>query len=364
MNTERWRHSICGFLLCCLTACTAVDLCPETDHLHMATITAEFDWGGEEADKPARMNLFAARRPNTWRINGVADTETGEVTAIEQQEDGTETTVPFRMRGGEYTLFSINDYDGVTIDNLETFLTDPRASADTLFLRLMETPREELPELRGVNLPDFNPGYRYVPNIGRVFYSLDRGIQITTGQEEVLHIAPIPISQSITIRFNIRTIGDVVVDSLIAEMSGICGRMNIADAYLDTTELYRIIFRPTIEQTEPDLLTCTANVHALGIIPSPVDSYLNGSGILQVAIYAGSGNKKKIFHAGNNPRQDLLDADLTEKREDGRTYMKQTDPVEITLSGELVIDATHIVDQDDDNFDTWFDNDTNIDVDV
>lgn len=364
MNTDGLRHSICGITLCCLTACTAVELCPETDHPHVANIIAEFDWGGEEADKPARMNLFAARKPNTWRINGVADTETGEVTATEVLEDGTETTAPFKMRGGEYTLISINDYDRVSIDNLETFLTDPQADADTLFLRLMETPREELPELRGVNLPDFNPGYRYVPNIGRVFYSLERNIRITTGQTEVLHIAPTPISQSITIKFNIRTIGDVVVDSLIAEMSGVCGRMNIAKAYLDTTQLYRIIFRPTIEQTAPDLLTCTSNFHALGIIPSPVDSYLNGPGILQVAIYASSGNKKRIFHAGNNPRQDLLDADLTEKLEDGRTYMKQTDPVEIILSGELVIDANHIVNQDDSNFDTWFDSNINIDVDV
>ena len=364
MKTDGLRHSIFGIVLCGLTACTTVDLCPETEHPHVATITAEFDWGGEEADKPARMNLFAARKPNTWRINGVADTETGEVTALEPQEDGTEAAVPFKMRGGEYTLISINDYDGVSIDNLETFLTDPRADADTLFQRLMETPREELPELRGVNLPDFNPAYHYVPNIGRVFYSLERDIRITTGQAEVLHIAPTPISQSITIKFNIRTVGDVVVDSLIAEMSGVCGRMNIAKAYLDTTELYRIIFRPTIEQTEPNLLTCTANFHALGIIPSPVDSYLNGPGILQVAIYASSGDKKRIFHAGNNPRQDLLDADLTEKREDGLTYMKQTDPVEITLSGELVIDAEHIINKEDSNFDTWFDNDTNIDVDV
>ena len=83
MKTDGLRHSIFGIVLCCLTACTTVDLCPETDHPHVATITAEFDWGGEEADKPARMNLFAARKPNTWRINGVADTETGEVTEKE-----------------------------------------------------------------------------------------------------------------------------------------------------------------------------------------------------------------------------------------------------------------------------------------
>ncbi|WP_288314610.1 hypothetical protein [uncultured Mediterranea sp.] len=362
---KQWLHSI----LCCiglwsLTACTTVDLCPETEHPHAASIIVDYDWGEEEADKPAHMNLFAARKPNTWRINGVVDTETGEVTTTELQEDSTEAVVPFKLRGGEYTLICINDYNGVSIDNLETFLTEPQAEADTLFLRLEETPREELPELKGVNLPDFNPGYRYVPNIGRVFYALEQGIRITTGQTETLHLSPYPISQAITIKFNIRTRGDVAVDSLIAEMSGVCGRMNIADAYLDTANLYRIIFRPTIEQTEADLLTCTATFHALGIIPSPVASYLNGPGILQVAIYARSGDKKRIFHAGNNPRQDLLDADLTEKREDGRTYMKQTDPVEIILSGELVIDANHIVNQDDSNFDTWFDSNINIDVDV
>ena len=365
MRTDRLKHIILAIAVpTAFTACTLVDLCPETEHPHTSYVNAKFDWSGEEADKPAEMNIFAARKPNTWRINGKVNTETGEITTTELQEGNTETEVPMRLRGGEYTLMAINNYEDVTIDNLDVFLTDTRADPDTLFLRLNDMPREELPELRGIDLPDFNPSYRYVRNIGRVYYDLQQDIHIDADKDIVLHFAPEPISQTVTIHFNIRTIGNVQIDSLVAEISGIGGRLNIAKAYIDTTKLYRIVFRPTLEQIEPGVLRCSSRIQALGIIPSLNSSFTSGPGILQVAIYASAGGRKQIFHAGANPREDLINARLTERRDDGLTYLRQTEPVEIFLSEELVIDEKSIVDQGDESLNYWFDHDTNIDVDV
>lgn len=401
-------------LLCTALACTTVELCPEADHPHLATIRAEFDWSGNDADKPERMNIVASRILNTWRTHGIADTKTGHVApglsaihekpsqeteeetpATEGQEkpqtreeegaggnDGTndpegeetpdapaenpETTEKesFKLKGGEYNLFAINTYRGLSIDSLQCYLDHPEAMVDTLYLHMEETSRNDLPELKGIDMPDFNPKYKYIQNAGRIFYAATRGVTIRTGQTETLRFTPVPVSQSVTIKFRVRTVGEVQVDSLIAEISGVCGRMNIADAYLDTANLYRIIFRPEVEKKVEDVITYKAVLHVLGIIPSPKESYLIGPGIIQVAVYASSGKRRRIYYAGANPRQNIIDAKMTEKREDGRTYLARTEPVTIELDGELKIDADQILNQKEDNFDIWFDSDTKIDVDV
>lgn len=404
---------LCLLLLCTAVACTTVELCPETDHPHLATIRAEFDWSGNDADKPARMNIVASRILNTWRTHGIADTKTGHVapglsairekpsqeteetpdtegqeqpqtregesTEGNEETNGTEgeetpdtpaedpekpEQESLKLKGGEYNLFAINTYTGLSIDSLQCYLDHPQAMVDTLYLHMQETSRNDLPELKGIDMPDFNPKYKYIQNAGRIFYAATRGVTIRTGQTETLRFTATPVSQSVTIKFKVRTIGEVQVDSLIAEISGVCGRMNIADAYLDTANLYRIIFRPEVEKKAEDVITYKAVLHVLGIIPSPKESYLIGPGIIQVAVYASSGKRRRIYYAGANPRQNIIDAKMTEKREDGRTYLAHTDPVTIELDGELKIDADQILNQKEDNFDIWFDSDTKIDVDV
>lgn len=279
-------------------------------------------------------------------------------------------TTPFRLRGGEYKFFSINAYRGLVIDSLQSYLDNHALTTDTLFFHLQETAREELPELSGMDMPDFNPRFRYVRNPGRLFYATKDLFTIHTGQEEVLEFDPVPISKKITIKFQVRTVGDVQIDSLIAEMSGICGRFNISQGYLDTTNLYRYLFLPELEQQQPvegeaaqQLYTYSATFHVMGLVPSYRDSYLIGPGILQLAVYASTGSRRRIFYAGANPRQDLVDAHIL-RVEGDKTYLDSTEPLTIFLNGELVIDEQHIQNRDDGKFDIWFSSEQYLDVDV
>ncbi|MGN0310913.1 MAG: hypothetical protein ACI4C3_10095 [Bacteroides sp.] len=418
-----------------MQACTTVDLCYEEDHPHRAIITARYDWGADAADAPTEMNIIANRIYNTWRNHGIADTKTGycwqgQIPASEQdyinrptnpepepepepepgegegeeeegegennnastraegdetdtpsdneeEEDankdpnGFDKTKPYKLRSGEFNFITINAYKGLVIDKLQEYLDNPANNTDSLFFHLEETPREELAELEGLDMPDFNPKYRYVHNPGRLFYGTSQNIKIQTGEDKEIEFTPTPISKQVTVKFNVRTIGDIQVEKLIAEMSGICGRFNITENYLDTTNLYRLLFIPEEESVQdvPDepsqkIRTYTATFHIMGLVPSYRSTYLIGPGILQVAVYAATEGKRRIFYAGANPRKDLVEARIL-RVEDGKTYLRDTEPITIILSGELVIDAQHILNRDDGRFDIWFSSDEEfIDVDV
>lgn len=422
-------------LLCMLSllqACTTIDLCYEEDHPHRAIVTARYNWGEYAADAPAEMNIVANRLFNTWRNHGIADTQTGycwqgqiptseqdyinrptepepepepepgegeeggetstraegdegnegeqtpdNPTEDEEEEDpnkdenGFDKTKPYKLRSGEYRFFTINAYRGLVIDKLQEYLDNPFSTSDSLFFHLEETPREELAELEGLDMPDFNPKYRYVHNPGRLFYGTSEGVKVQTGEDKEIEFTPTPISKEVTVKFNVRTIGDIQIEKLLAEMSGICGRFNITENYLDTTNLYRLLFIPKEESVQqvPDepsqhIYTYTATFHIMGLVPSYRSTYLIGPGILQVAVYAATEGKRRIFYAGANPRKDLVEARIL-RVENGKTYLRDTEPLTIILSGELVIDAQHILNRDDGRFDIWFSSDEEfIDVDV
>ena len=59
-------------LLCCMSACTSVDLCPEAEHPHITDMRVRLNWGDISKDEiPAEMHIVASRIINTWRTHGM-----------------------------------------------------------------------------------------------------------------------------------------------------------------------------------------------------------------------------------------------------------------------------------------------------
>lgn len=62
-------------LLCCICACTSVDLCPEAGHPHITDMRVRLNWGDISKDEiPAEMHIVASRIINTWRTRGIINT--------------------------------------------------------------------------------------------------------------------------------------------------------------------------------------------------------------------------------------------------------------------------------------------------
>ena len=448
-------------MLCGMSACTTVELCPEVDHPHVANVRARFHWTGvNEADIPAEMNIVASRIINTWRTHGIATTtppEDGE-NIFEQhssagfpEPDDDANNNSFYLRGGEYNIFAINnqkistetekkpsdDTDtpqepseeetpqepgeevtrqesgeeetpqepgeeetpqtpagtAIEIENLDNYINDTRINVNELYLHIKSMGKDVKPAIVTDNdLPDFNPNYEYLENVNvPIFHAVNKGVSIETGQETIIDFDMQRVSLGVNIIFKIQlkanSSGERVsvddLDSPIVELSGICGRFNISEAYLDTTKLYRMaqkIVKPKDKQDmEPaagedgkrqdfvkeseDTYRCTARFNTLGVIPSSSKNHLNGSGIVQVAVKVWSdvlddqgnkvldeeGNPKRIgryVYAGINIRDELMAERLVEVR-DGKTYMRYSkDDVNVEVNLPLIIEKDKIVPDD------------------
>ena len=380
-------------LLCCMSACTSVDLCPEAEHPHITDMRVRLNWGDISKDEiPAEMHIVASRIINTWRTHGIVDTSADPATdnniTLQQSspDSGTAVTAAssFYLRGGEYNIFVINEQYAdtpvqtdetkptpiISIDNLDNYIHDNRISVKDLYLQISSMGDEKPGIVEGNDLPDFNPDDEYLKEVkSPIFYAVQKNINIQTGQPTVMEFDMQRISQRINIIFNIRTEGNIKKEDLsapIIELSGTCGRFNISDACLDTTRLYR-----TVHQVQPDEFTqtgegtyrCAVHFHTLGIIPSAAKGHLNGPGILQVALQVSTpqldaagapvldadGNPVKnsrYIYGAINPYDELTAAQLIEVR-DGKTYLRYSkEDVNIEITTPLVIKADKIVPND------------------
>jgi len=380
-------------LLCCMSACTSVDLCPEAEHPHITDMRVRLNWGDISKDEiPAEMHIVASRIINTWRTHGIVDTSADPATdnniTLQQSSSDSGTAVTaassFYLRGGEYNIFVINEqYTDtpvqtdetkptpiISIDNLDNYIHDNRISVKDLYLQISSMGDEKPGIVEGNDLPDFNPDDEYLKEVkSPIFYAVQKNINIQTGQPTVMEFDMQRISQRINIIFNIRTEGNIKKEDLsapIIELSGTCGRFNISDACLDTTRLYR-----TVHQVQPDEFTqtgegtyrCAVHFHTLGIIPSAAKGHLNGPGILQVALQVSTpqldaagapvldadGNPVKnsrYIYGAINPYDELTAAQLIEVR-DGKTYLRYSkEDVNIEITTPLVIKADKIVPND------------------
>ena len=380
-------------LLCCMSACTSVDLCPEAEHPHITDMRVRLNWGDISKDEiPAEMHIVASRIINTWRTHGIVDTSADPATdnniTLQQSSSDSGTAVTaassFYLRGGEYNIFVINEQYAdtpvqtdetkptpiISIDNLDNYIHDNRISVKDLYLQISSMGDEKPGIVEGNDLPDFNPDDEYLKEVkSPIFYAVQKNINIQTGQPTVMEFDMQRISQRINIIFNIRTEGNIKKEDLsapIIELSGTCGRFNISDACLDTTRLYR-----TVHQVQPDEFTqtgegtyrCAVHFHTLGIIPSAAKGHLNGPGILQVALQVSTpqldaagapvldadGNPVKnsrYIYVAINPYDELTAAQLIEVR-DGKTYLRYSkEDVNIEITTPLVIKADKIVPND------------------
>lgn len=380
-------------LLCCMSACTSVDLCPEAEHPHITDMRVRLNWGDISKDEiPAEMHIVASRIINTWRTHGIVDTSADPATdnniTLQQSSSDSGTAVTaassFYLRGGEYNIFVINEQYAdtpvqtdetkptpiISIDNLDNYIHDNRISVKDLYLQISSMGDEKPGIVEGNDLPDFNPDDEYLKEVkSPIFYAVQKNINIQTGQPTVIEFDMQRISQRINIIFNIRTEGNIKKEDLsapIIELSGTCGRFNISDACLDTTRLYR-----TVHQVQPDEFTqtgedtyrCAVHFHTLGIIPSAAKGHLNGPGILQVALQVSTpqldaagapvldadGNPVKnsrYIYGAINPYDELTAAQLIEVR-DGKTYLRYSkEDVNIEITTPLVIKADKIVPND------------------
>ncbi len=263
----------------------------------------------------------------------------------------------------------------LVIEGLEDYIFERPRMVDSLFLCVRNMGGTKPSIVMDNDLPDFNPNYEYLEDItAPIYYGILRDFHVEDDphKETVIDMDMTCISQAVRLRFNIRADAGIILPKKpIVELSGICGRFNIYEAYLDTTKLYRMArhsepLGTPIAATEQDTVyTCETNFYTLGIVPSNNKSYLNGSGVIQVAIRATAilkdeqGNilykedgvtprtRTRYVYGGINPYDEFRAARIMEIR-DGKTYMRyDKNVIEIDIEKELHIKYEQIAVDDD-----------------
>lgn len=260
-----------GVLMACVAACTEIELVDTSSRIKSSLLRLEFNWQGEEADKPERMHLLAVRNVKTWRGHGFVDTDNGRnpwfgysepiiEENVENPESGTgegegaqpgtgrsrgdnedtgseptpidpDARYDFRLYGGEYNLLLVNF--GVGTENMELkclrdgkesttteegvilpqegslmdYLNDHTRRANELFLCIK--PLKERPEVvKDKDLPDFNPRFEYIDSVPRIFYGKKSGVRAVPGIDTEVMLDMEPISQEVQVKFTVELRGD------------------------------------------------------------------------------------------------------------------------------------------------------------
>lgn len=280
---------------------------------------------------------------------------------------------PFRLRGGEYNVLAVNanlnsetvelkclkDGEEVSVEgetateksSLLSYLTDHNRKANELYLCLKSNVDRPI-IVKDKDLPDFNPQFEYVTDVPRIFYTLQTGFNVVPGTDAHLHLDMLPISQEVRVEFTIELNGNIEIqEQPVVELSGICGRFNLMEAYVDTTTLYRSVVEAEPVSQSGNLHVYQARFHTLGVVPSFSPTYLNGPGVLQVAVKAASTSPTnqnvdgRYIYAGINPHTELNESQIIVEGTDGKLRLRfSREPVVVKVEKHLVINENFLID--------------------
>ncbi|MBR5541806.1 MAG: hypothetical protein IKU64_05555 [Bacteroides sp.] len=298
--------------------------------------------------------------------------EEGDSTENEEEteEPEEEERFPLRLKGGEYNMLAVNygmqtnnmvlkclkdgkevevSENGDDPNSLNNYLNDFDRKANELYLCVK--PLTEKPEIvHDKDLPDFNPRYEYLADVPRIFYTLQMGVNVVTTEDTHVKLDMKPISQEVKVQFTVEVESGsniVITEDPIVELSGICGRFNLMEAYVDTTTLYRSAVIAKLQNQSGNRYEYEASFHTLGVVPSYDENYLNGPGIFQVAVKVAKETQlynEQFVYAGINPHTELTESRIIEEGPDGKIRLRFTnEPIVIVVEKALTITNDYLI---------------------
>ena len=389
-----FRHFILSTLAiimaCFCGACTDAELCYDIEHPHNGNARFAFNWSAENSQGkniPDSMFVIADRIFNSWKCGLKTDSKTGEgrylingPEATEEENSGAEeVTNDFSLRTGTYKMVTFNmDDTELDYSDVYTYMSDSKNEfkLQDIYVKYKSYHKND-PALRKPTevWMDYNPYSQYIQaEMPAVFFDTIESAEIIYDKDIVCQFTPKPLTQDIEIIFRIQKLGAIpfVVDSVIAEMSGIPHQVNLSNGYIDITKTYKMMFKLDMEDlngtpfeednTTRKQLVCRKSINVTGIVGSNSASMTNGPGIMQVLIFAtaidnSTGTEfkaKKKIQGKINLCNTINGANLIEYTEDGQHARRRTSKGTLNITTPLRIDGKTITEEEEDNsIDQW-----------
>ncbi len=301
----------------------------------------------------------------------------GETPSEGGDAPGSEELSEFRLPVGTYRFLTFNmDSTEYIYTDVEKFLagSDSVAMGD-LYIEYRSYPKND-PDLRGTipDWQDYNPYAGYIQPDLRPLFVATAGADLAHGQRRQCRFAPRLTSQLVDVYFDITKYEGgtpFIVDSVVAEISGLPYRVNLVNGNLDIRRTNKMMFRmglvdaggnPLPDTYAATSATCHASISVPGIVPGSSTDVNTGPGIMQVMIFMHSENPDdpseplhKMVQGKINLFNTLREARLTDYTDDMRFVRRTCDHGELDINAPLIIDGDAIQESPDNDggLDAW-----------
>ena len=316
---------ILGFLL--LSACTEVNLC-RSNHPHRSDLNVYFDFGDFQY-VPDSMILFAVRNLNLLRYTFLLSSEGRNSTPAEGRllypdelrekayiwvdsidEDSHVDSIDsfhnqrsyqikqftgcdsVRLHPGIYELVAFSSGNMDYYDNLEQVMNSDADEIDSLWITYVSYhSTNDHPLLRRDSAwVSHNLYSDFILNCDRrPTFAAKEIIEISTDERQTdVRLHANNLSQHVTLEFFIEKDDNVLVDSVVAELSGIPYRFYILTGVADVERTFKTVFRPDVtpvNNINESKVTVTGDVYVNGIVHSADPAFTTGPGILWINVY-------------------------------------------------------------------------------
>lgn len=305
--------------------CTEVDLCPKGDHPHVLRVETAFDWSAYSAQKPDSMYVFMSNVINAG--NYIFETLSSGGIVTKADNDG--NIEEGEVTGGEYNVVACNKNGRlIEIMNMDTYQNNSSYPMKNLYLSIRDTLFPDFEGYDQTNWTDYNPLYKKLKNTGRIFVAV-KSVQVQQSKASFITFNPVPITQQITFRVRLQVPSGVVINRIVAEISGVVNKVNLTSGVLDQSESGRVYFllHETGMADGAEIFEGTVNV--LGLLAGKVNTGY-GPGILRLGIYAAD----KMWNKKINLTTSISRAELIRQASDDGV-VKNKDSALIDIETEL-----------------------------
>ena len=342
-------YSTACLMLCYVAffSCARVDLCESKVHTHLGNVSVVYDWK-EIADslRPDSMLLLVNRVKDSHHVGYVTGPESSVGGRYRFGKMSTEGE-SLQVFAGDYVVYAFNsDVDKkdkiYRFEYLDEYADGQHLGEVSMNHIAIAYVGRELSEMRAKGYlysEDWytvNPGVDYITSgIAPIYYATNErndstqvftfGVQV--GKESKVTLSPKKMTQDVTFSFPVYAEKQVVIDSVIAEISGVPHKMNLksGELYIDT--IYKMLFKMEVdaENAEDEMFAvnaaddayakyeCRSTISVLGLLPNKKAGGCVGAGILQVCLYASMDNGEGVMES-MNPQYAWIDLHNTIKK--------------------------------------------------
>lgn len=167
--------------------------------------------------------------------------EEGQEETSESDSTATELT-EMDILNGEYYVMTFNrNINNFNIDQIKEFVVSEEISMKELIASSPAVSQEHLDEVFGEKMADFNPLYGFIFDVGPLYLDVKKQtVQPDLSGEIVLN--PHTLTQNLTFEINVQVEEGVEIRSILGEISGVPGEIELMSGYVSDSTTYRVLF--------------------------------------------------------------------------------------------------------------------------